>query len=301
MEKIIVIDDSATARMGIERILKPLNAEIIQAVNGVDGIRKILRHHPALITMDLGMPILNGLMTTKIMKLLGLHIPTIFVTGETALSDYQEKYPSVIDTCLKDELQEHLFKMSERAMNSIQRQYKDVEYSFTQKEFKYLASASGRKRILIVDDSKSMRDIMASHLEYSGIYEIFQARDGQEGFLKAVMIQPDLILSDVEMPEVDGISMAQMLYILGWPIPLAFASSLNDQATIERALKLKGILGYLIKTEVLKDGNAFRHRVEKMLQIMPSEKQLIRKSYQEIDLNRLDAENQQIGIFQESL
>lgn len=299
MKKIVIVDDSPTARKVIERLLEPMEMEVIHGVNGVDGIRKILRHHPDLVTMDLNMPILNGVMTLRLLKLLELRVPVILVAGEPLAASYHEQFPCIFDVCMKVELREHLLKMARQAVTEVKRSYSDVDYTFTQNEFKNLVSESGRKRILIVDDSKTMRDVIKSHLSYSGIYEIFFAENGREGLLKAVMIQPDLILSDVEMPEVDGITMAQSLYILGWPLPLAFISSLNDKATIDRALNLKGIQGYLIKHEVLNDGVSFRNRVEKMLNILPSEKQLIRKSYQEIDLKRLDASNQKLGIFQD--
>ncbi|MEW5895408.1 MAG: response regulator [Candidatus Omnitrophota bacterium] len=59
------------------------------------------------------------------------------------------------------------------------------------------------KKILIVEDEPEMRQLLSMELGTEG-YEIHQACDGEEGFLMAKEIQPDLIISDVLMPKIDG-------------------------------------------------------------------------------------------------
>jgi len=60
-----------------------------------------------------------------------------------------------------------------------------------------------KKKILIVEDEPEMRMMLALEMETSG-YEIFQAADGLEGFEMAQKVKPDLIISDVLMPKMDG-------------------------------------------------------------------------------------------------
>ena len=60
------------------------------------------------------------------------------------------------------------------------------------------------QKILIVDDSNSMRQMIRFTLEEEG-YEIEEAVNGQEGTEKLEGFQPDLIITDIHMPEMNGI------------------------------------------------------------------------------------------------
>ncbi len=67
-----------------------------------------------------------------------------------------------------------------------------------------------RRKILIVDDHWENRSIIANWLEPLG-FEIFEASNGQEGLDKAIAVRPDLILTDLRMPVIDGFTMTQSL------------------------------------------------------------------------------------------
>ncbi len=60
-----------------------------------------------------------------------------------------------------------------------------------------------QKKILIVEDDRGMRIRISLALEMTG-YQVFQAEDGEEGLKMAKEVKPDLILSDVVMPNMDG-------------------------------------------------------------------------------------------------
>lgn len=59
------------------------------------------------------------------------------------------------------------------------------------------------RKVLVVDDEKNIVDIIKFNLKKEG-YDVVTASDGQEGILKAHMENPDLILLDIMMPNVDG-------------------------------------------------------------------------------------------------
>ncbi|HEV2349597.1 MAG TPA: response regulator [Terriglobia bacterium] len=61
-----------------------------------------------------------------------------------------------------------------------------------------------RKRILIIDDEADIREIAQMSLEAVPDWEISTAFSGKEGLQKALMEQPDAVLLDVMMPEMDG-------------------------------------------------------------------------------------------------
>ena len=66
------------------------------------------------------------------------------------------------------------------------------------------------KKILIVDDEKSIVDILKLNLQNEG-YTVFDAYDGEEAVFKAQNIEPDLILLDVMLPKLDGFSVCKKI------------------------------------------------------------------------------------------
>jgi two-component system, OmpR family, alkaline phosphatase synthesis response regulator PhoP len=86
------------------------------------------------------------------------------------------------------------------------------------------------KRILIADDAASARDLVRSILVRSG-YEIFEAEDGEEALECARRFQPDLIILDLQMPKLDGCSVASRLRSMplfeGTPI-LALSAAISQ-------------------------------------------------------------------------
>ena len=65
-------------------------------------------------------------------------------------------------------------------------------------------------RILAVDDTPENLEILCMRLQANG-YEVVTAADGEEGLAKARELTPDLILLDIMMPKLDGISVVRML------------------------------------------------------------------------------------------
>ena len=68
-----------------------------------------------------------------------------------------------------------------------------------------------KKRILIIDDEDDIREVAQLSLETIPGWEVLTARSGREGLEMAVAEQPDAILLDVMMPDVDGPTTFQKL------------------------------------------------------------------------------------------
>jgi CheY-like chemotaxis protein len=62
------------------------------------------------------------------------------------------------------------------------------------------------RRILIIDDEDDIREVAALSLETVAGWEVFAASSGAQGIARALEYQPDAILLDVMMPEMDGVA-----------------------------------------------------------------------------------------------
>jgi len=66
------------------------------------------------------------------------------------------------------------------------------------------------KTILVVDDSASLRQVVAMALKGAG-YDVIEAQDGQDALNKLSSVRANLIISDVNMPIMDGITFVREL------------------------------------------------------------------------------------------
>jgi len=111
------------------------------------------------------------------------------------------------------------------------------------------AAANGeRPRVLVVEDEHLMRERWAIHLRSVGLH-VLEAPDGLRGLARARAAQPDLVVTDVHMPGLDGLQLAEALTgdERTRRIPLIFLSGQSEPVTTDRAYGL-GAVAYLNKS-----------------------------------------------------
>ena len=110
-----------------------------------------------------------------------------------------------------------------------------------------LPRSSGRSRVLIVDDDRSIRLLCATHLRRDG-YDVIEAQDGQEGLERAFAEAPDVVLLDISMPILDGFGLAAALRQdeRTQRLPFVFLSGESDPQIEARAYEA-GAHGYFAK------------------------------------------------------
>ncbi|MGK0329466.1 MAG: DNA-binding response OmpR family regulator [Paraglaciecola sp.] len=101
--------------------------------------------------------------------------------------------------------------------------------------------------VLIVEDTLAIREEIFDILMMEG-YTVFQAENGRVGFEIALKKKPDLIISDILMPEMNGFEMFDKLQKNDETknIPLIFLSAKGEQQDISAGMKL-GAENYLTK------------------------------------------------------
>ncbi len=106
------------------------------------------------------------------------------------------------------------------------------------------------KKILIVEDSKNYRWVLEQNLMQAG-FDVATADDGEKGLAAVKEEKPDLILLDIEMPRMDGITMSKKLKEAGENLPIIFLTNMSDMKHISGALETA--TGYIIKSELSVD------------------------------------------------
>ncbi|WP_013324648.1 response regulator [Gloeothece verrucosa] len=101
--------------------------------------------------------------------------------------------------------------------------------------------------ILVVDDDRSTRTLLKVAMEEEG-YRVVTAKDGEECLNEYNRCQPDMVLLDAVMPEMDGFSCCKRLTEIsqGHNIPILMITALDDQDSIDQAFAC-GAVDYITK------------------------------------------------------
>ena len=102
-------------------------------------------------------------------------------------------------------------------------------------------------KILVVDDSLTMRRIVVNALDQDGTHELLEASDGMEA-LQVLDGHKDvgLVLCDWNMPNMDGLAFLQRVRELSKELPILMVTTENEKKKVVRAIRA-GADGYIIK------------------------------------------------------
>jgi DNA-binding response OmpR family regulator len=102
-------------------------------------------------------------------------------------------------------------------------------------------------KILIAEDERDIRDLVAFTLRFAG-HEVFAAANGEEAVEMAPRVNPDLVLMDVRMPRMTGYEACKVLKANPdlKDIPVVFLSAKGQETEIQQGLDV-GAEDYLLK------------------------------------------------------
>jgi two-component system chemotaxis response regulator CheY len=101
-------------------------------------------------------------------------------------------------------------------------------------------------RILLVDDSKTMRNIQRAVLAQLGHTDILEAGDGQDALSKAPAFRPELMLVDWNMPNMDGLTFVKAWRTMNKTTPIIMVTTEAEKARVIEAIKA-GVNNYVVK------------------------------------------------------
>ena len=117
------------------------------------------------------------------------------------------------------------------------------------------------RKLLIIDDDTLVRQSVATYLEDSG-FEVIQVADGSSGVRAIAENLPDLVITDLRMPDLDGLQVLQQLHEQLPDLPVIVISGAGVMSDVVTALRL-GARDYLIKP--IMDMEMLVHSVRKAL------------------------------------
>ncbi len=134
----------------------------------------------------------------------------------------------------------HSEVLNEEVSNSIGNDILPIKYS------EALIESGSLSSVLIVEDNRKLRNYLIHKLK--GEFQVNVACDGEDGLKKALALTPDIIISDVMMPKMDGIAMLKAIRLHSelQTIPLILLTSKSTKKDVINGLKT-GADHYLIK------------------------------------------------------
>lgn len=100
-------------------------------------------------------------------------------------------------------------------------------------------------KILLIEDDDLQRNQLFTFLKRR-VQKVYTAKNGEEGYDKYMSLQPDIILTDLRMPRVDGLELAKQVRQHNRLIPIIVATAMNDKETILKSIDV-GITNYIVK------------------------------------------------------
>jgi len=101
-------------------------------------------------------------------------------------------------------------------------------------------------KVMLVDDSKTMRNIQKGILTQLGYTDLEEACDGLDALSKVGAFQPELLLVDWNMPNMDGLAFVKKFREQGNKAPIIMVTTEAEKARVVEAIKA-GVNNYVVK------------------------------------------------------
>ena len=108
------------------------------------------------------------------------------------------------------------------------------------------------RTVLVVDDSQVDRRLVGGLLTRSGEYEVVYAEDGRDGLQRIELDMPDIVLTDLHMPELNGLELVEAIKAEFPLIPVVLMTAQGGEELAVEALR-RGAAGYVTKRRVADD------------------------------------------------
>ncbi|MCL2069478.1 MAG: response regulator [Treponema sp.] len=235
--KVLIVDDVETNLYVAEGLMSAYDLQIETAISGFAAIEKVERGSTYdVIFMDHMMPQMDGIETTQKLRVMGYRGTIVALTANALAGNADMFKQNGFDDFISKPI-------DLRNLNSILNKF--VRDSHSPKNH-LREKKQTMETIFIVDDNDT--NLMAAKTALDGIYKTYALPSAAKMFKLAEKILPDLILLDIDMPEMDGFQAIQVLRSDNKlkSIPVIFLTAKEDEATEKQGLEM-GALDFIRK------------------------------------------------------
>lgn len=233
MEKqktILFVDDDALIHAMVQNAFEHTPYHIIHAKNGEEGYQLFCEQRPSMVITDLLMPKMTGDDLCHLIKSdpLGAQIPVIILTGSQEEGSMETAYNYGANDFLEKPLR------PEPLINKVN-------------DYFHQRSIRRNEKILVVDDSRMIREILKHGIMKNGM-AVVCACDGVEALEMIASEAPDVVITDINMPRMDGYELVKTMRETPsmQDIKVIMISTNQSPYDIKRGEAL-GIIRYFIK------------------------------------------------------
>jgi len=246
-KSILIIDDDLTIRKLIGHNLKANNYNIFEAPGAPDGFKILEREKVDLVLCDVTMEEMDGFsFCHKVRENENYRaLPFIFVTAKTSQEDKNRALEAGGDDIITKPFDIHDLLIKVEALIRRSDIYKIYG---AKKNFEESLLQNTVSSIVLVDDDTSLARLFQYNLNKAG-FECLIADSVEEGLKLIKANPPDIIISDIMMPLIDGFEFRRMLMADDQlrHIPFIFLTSKSDEKDILEGYDM-GIADFVVKT-----------------------------------------------------
>ncbi|HEX8128044.1 MAG TPA: response regulator [Pyrinomonadaceae bacterium] len=222
---VLVVDDDPVARDLLQRALSKAGFRVECATDGEEALQLARTLRPEAITLDVMMPGVDGWATLAALK------------ADPALADI----PVIMLTIVDDKNKGYALGAADYMTKPFDREQLAATLA------KYRRTATNRNApALVVEDDEATRALLVRMLEQEG-WHVREAANGRAALAQVAEEQPQLILLDLMMPEMDGFEFVQELHKLPGARSIPVVVITAKDITLEDRLRLSGYVEKILE------------------------------------------------------
>lgn len=229
--KVLIVEDEEKTRQLMIDTLSALGYNTFGARDGEEALTLLDQQKMDLVITDIKMPRLNGLSLLESIKAKDANLPVLLITGYNFNYTMEQALQKGADGFLAKPFR---IRKIEEAMENLLGHKKSGD-----------EKKSSLKRILVVDDDEVLRNMLIDTLS-SLDYQPIPAEDGERAWQILQQDSFDLVITDIKMPHMDGISLMKKIKEKDLKTPVIMITAYSSAYPEDKAF-IEGADGYLAK------------------------------------------------------
>jgi two-component system, response regulator PdtaR len=239
--KILIVDDAASLRAVLRAFFSSQGYVVVgELASGANLLETVGRLRPDIVCLDYNLPGANGIELLKVLNVDYPNIAVVIITGDAT--------PELESIAVEAGAAGFLRKpFTPNRMEQEMRQIVHAQ-SLLKRHSAGPSKVAPQTRgtAVVVDDSATMRRLLAAILAEMQVQVVGEASDGKQGVELSCQHEPDLICLDMNMPVMNGLQALEHLRARQVKSKILMISGNSDREMVVQALK-DGARGYILK------------------------------------------------------